>query len=64
MYDYEGRIDEMEESLRQAHIERLNKKLCHPTAGILFLDIISNLERVADHCNNIADVVSKHKYIH
>jgi len=64
VYDYEGRIDEMEESLRQAHIERLNKKLCHPTAGILFLDIISNLERVADHCNNIADVVSKHKYIH
>ncbi len=64
VYSSEARIDEMEESLRQAHIERLNKKICHPTAGIIFLDIISNLERIADHCNNIADVVKKHKHIH
>ncbi|MCT4618878.1 MAG: Na/Pi cotransporter family protein [Marinisporobacter sp.] len=50
----EGEIDHMEKSLRASHIERLNKQLCTPKSGIVFLDIISNLERIADHASNIA----------
>ncbi|MCT4605139.1 MAG: Na/Pi cotransporter family protein [Marinisporobacter sp.] len=50
----EGEIDHMEKSLRVSHIERLNKQLCAPKSGIVFLDIISNLERIADHASNIA----------
>jgi phosphate:Na+ symporter len=53
----EGEIDELEKSLRKKHIERLNEGKCGPSAGIVFLDIISNLERIADHASNIAFTV-------
>ena len=50
----EGEIDLMEKTLRANHIGRLNKQQCVPGAGVIFLDIISNLERIADHASNIA----------
>jgi len=53
----EGEIDELEKRLRKKHIERLNQGKCGPSAGIVFLDIISNLERIADHASNIAFTV-------
>lgn len=53
----EGEIDELEKRLRKKHIERLNEGKCGPSAGIVFLDIISNLERIADHASNIAFTV-------
>jgi len=53
----EGEIDELEKRLRKKHIERLNDGKCGPSAGIVFLDIISNLERIADHASNIAFTV-------
>ncbi len=53
----EGRIDYLEKTLRANHIGRLNNQLCVPGSGIVFLDIISNLERIADHSSNIAMAV-------
>ncbi|MGB4505252.1 MAG: Na/Pi cotransporter family protein, partial [Syntrophaceticus sp.] len=53
-------IDQMEKELRASHLERLNKGICYPTSGVIFLDIISNLERIGDHSNNIAEVVMEH----
>lgn len=53
----EERIDEMERSLRKHHIRRLNEGICSGSAGIVFADIISNLERISDHANNIADTI-------
>lgn len=50
----EGEIDLMEKTLRANHIGRLNKQQCVPGSGVIFLDIISNLERIADHASNIA----------
>ncbi|MTI66404.1 MAG: Na/Pi cotransporter family protein [Firmicutes bacterium] len=52
--EYEGYIDKLEKENRSSHIDRLNKMKCNPSAGIVFLDIISNLERIADHSSNIA----------
>lgn len=51
---YEEEIDLMEKQYRANHIDRLNKQSCHPASGVVFLDIISNLERVSDHSSNIA----------
>ena len=51
-------VDDMEKSLRQSHIKRINEKKCNPHAGVIFLDVISNLERVADHATNIAEAVA------
>ncbi|ABW19645.1 Na/Pi cotransporter family protein [Alkaliphilus oremlandii] len=53
----EEKIDFMEKALRANHIGRLNSQLCIPSSGILFLDIISNLERIGDHASNIAMAV-------
>ncbi|MFZ5969808.1 MAG: Na/Pi cotransporter family protein [Bacillota bacterium] len=50
----EGEIDHIEKSLRASHISRLNKQLCVPSSGVIFLDIISNLERIGDHSTKIA----------
>ncbi|AHM56911.1 sodium-dependent phosphate transporter [Peptoclostridium acidaminophilum DSM 3953] len=53
----EDQVDAMERSFRMNHIYRLNKGLCNPEAGVIFLDMISNLERIADHASNIAKAV-------
>lgn len=54
----EGEIDLMEKTLRKEHIRRLNEQKCAPAAGVIFLDVISNLERIGDHASNIALYVS------
>lgn len=47
-------IDKMFKVLRNNHIERLNNHICEPNSGVIFLDTISNLERIGDHSSNIA----------
>lgn len=53
----ENNVDKMEEEFREKHIARLSKGKCTPENGVIFLDIMNNLERVADHANNIAGYV-------
>ena len=53
----EDRIDCMEQQLRNSHIKRLNAGLCYHASGVVFLDIISNFERIGDHSFNIAKLV-------
>lgn len=53
----EEKVDKLEKDLRDKHIQRLSKGKCAPEGGVLFLDILSNLERVADHADNIANYV-------
>ncbi len=53
----EEQVDALEKKLRDKHISRLSKGKCEPTAGVLFLDLLVNLERVADHADNIAGYV-------
>ncbi len=57
--DVEDKIDKLQKQYRDAHIRRLNKGQCSALAGIHFLDLISNLERVGDHAKNIADTVAE-----
>lgn len=54
---YEDMVDGMEEELREEHINRLSNGQCAPSAGVIFLDIISNLERISDHAYNLAGYV-------
>ena len=55
--DYERNVDKLEDELREKHIQRLSKGKCVPESGVVFLDLISNLERIADHATNIAGYV-------
>ena len=54
---YEDDVDMLEEELRDKHIERLSRGECQPSSGVVFLDIISNLERISDHAYNLAGYV-------
>ena len=47
-------IDSLNVTLRQRHIDRLRNGKCTIELGIILEDIITNLERIADHCSNIA----------
>ena len=53
----EQEIDKMERVFRKKHIIRMNEGICNASAGIVFVDIISNLERIGDHAVNIAEHV-------
>ncbi|HAW70627.1 MAG TPA: hypothetical protein DCX37_05500, partial [Firmicutes bacterium] len=54
----EERIDNFTDDLRASHIDRLERGFCLLQSGVIFLDIISNIERVADHMNNIAEAIT------
>ncbi|WP_410489386.1 Na/Pi cotransporter family protein [Bacillus sp. DTU_2020_1000418_1_SI_GHA_SEK_038] len=53
----EEEIDKMERKLRKQHILRLNEGQCSAQAGIVYVDIVSNLERIGDHAVNIAEAI-------
>lgn len=53
----EDEIDKMERILRKKHIKRLNEGLSSGDEGIVFVDIISNLERIGDHASNLAEAL-------
>ena len=55
--ELEDDVDMQEEELREKHINRLSQRKCKTEAGVVFLDIISNLERISDHAYNIAGYV-------
>lgn len=52
--ELEDKIDEAEREIQESHVQRLTRNECSAAAGMLFSDIVSGLERVADHATNIA----------
>ena len=52
--ELETKVDDMEKLFQQHHIDRLTAQDCTAEAGMIFSDVISGLERVADHAVNIA----------
>lgn len=69
----EETIDQLEYKLKNRHIDRLKEGSCAIDRGIHFLDILSDMERVADHCSNVGvnilsknstkDELNHHEYI-
>ena len=49
----ENKIDELSEKFQQNHLDRLNKGLCNIDSGVIYIDIIGHLERIADHIYKI-----------
>lgn len=50
-------VDELKDTLRTRHIQRLQSGVCSIDAGFVLSDLLTNLERVSDHCSNIAGCV-------
>lgn len=57
--DLENEIDDMERQLQNNHIVRLTSDKCQAHAGMIFTDVVSGLERIADHSTNIAFSILK-----
>jgi phosphate:Na+ symporter len=55
----EEKVDTLEQTMRQKHIDRLSRNECNPMGGVIFLDILSNMERASDHALNVAQTVIK-----
>ncbi len=64
-------IDGLKKTLKKRHIERLQNGECTIELGFVFTDLLSNYERISDHCSNIAvytmqlrgDTLDAHKYL-
>ncbi len=64
-------IDELNDRLKVLHIERLQANDCTIELGFIFTDLLTNFERVSDHCSNVAvytmqlssDKLDAHKYL-
>ena len=50
----EMEIDSVKKHIRKSNLRRLSEKVCEIDAGIMLTDLLSNLERIGDHANNIA----------
>lgn len=62
-------IDELKAILRANHIDRVKRRQCSIEAGFIWSDLLTNLERVGDYCNNIAteiidDLNYDNRYFH
>ncbi|MGE5573205.1 MAG: Na/Pi cotransporter family protein [Bacteroidota bacterium] len=57
VWEKEKHIDELEEVLRTSHLRRLNQGRCSPASGVIYVEVVDNLERMADHAVNLADAV-------
>lgn len=67
----EERIDDLSDEMRHRHIDRLQKGICTLQHGFVFNDLITNFERISDHCSNLAvamieleqDAFDTHDYV-
>lgn len=56
--EMEDEINKLTEILRQNHIQRLGEGKCFVISGIVFLDMVSNFEKIGDHLANVAEAVA------
>lgn len=57
IYEIERKIDASQKEFRENHIKRLSQGSCNAYDGAIFMDLLSNFERIGDHATNIAESV-------
>ncbi|NLS45604.1 MAG: Na/Pi cotransporter family protein [Firmicutes bacterium] len=57
VWEKEKVIDDIEATLRENHFKRLNEGTCLPASAVIYIEVLDNLERLADHAVNLADAV-------
>jgi phosphate:Na+ symporter len=50
-------LNRMQIEFRRSHVDRMRDGLCSPEAGLIFIDVVDNVEKVGDHLTNIAQAV-------
>lgn len=54
IYELENDVDKLTRKAQDLHVERLRSRVCHTSTGVIFTKTLQDLERVGDHCYNIA----------
>ena len=57
--ELENQVDALRDAHKARHIDRLSRGECEPSTGIVFIEIVDNLERISDHAENMAHYVLK-----
>lgn len=53
----ENNLNEMQMDFRRSHVERMSGGLCSAETGLIFIDLVDNVEKIGDHLTNIAQAV-------
>ncbi|HUW18286.1 MAG TPA: Na/Pi cotransporter family protein [Sedimentisphaerales bacterium] len=53
----EGNLNRMQMDFRRSHVQRMTEGDCSPEAGLIFIDLVDNMEKIGDHLTNIAQAV-------
>jgi len=53
----EKNINQMQMDFRHTHVERMSESVCAPEAGLVFIDLVDNIEKIGDHLTNIAQAI-------
>jgi len=53
----ENNLNKMQIEFRRSHVQRMSDGICSPAAGLIFIDLVDNVEKVGDHLTNIAQAV-------
>ena len=53
----EGKLNRMQVDLRRSHVQRMTDGACAAQIGLIFIDLVDNLEKIGDHLTNIAQSV-------
>jgi len=53
----EDNLNRMQIDFRRSHVDRMSKGHCSPQAGLIFIDLVDNVEKTGDHLTNIAQAI-------
>jgi phosphate:Na+ symporter len=54
---HENNLNRMQMEFRRSHVERMTEGICSPQAGLIFIDLVDNVEKIGDHLTNIAQAI-------
>jgi phosphate:Na+ symporter len=47
----------MQIEFRRSHVDRMTEGICSPQSGLIFIDLVDNVEKIGDHLTNIAQAI-------
>ncbi|MBA7658760.1 hypothetical protein ES703_66719 [subsurface metagenome] len=53
----ENNLNKMQIDFRRSHVQRMSEGVCTPQAGLIFIDLVDNIEKIGDHLTNIAQAI-------
>jgi len=53
----ENNLNKMQIDFRRSHVQRMSEGICTPQAGLIFIDLVDNIEKIGDHLTNIAQAI-------